>query len=107
VVPVTGVALLLSSWTCVVGGAKSFALACEYAALQIADLALCQFQGSLQCGLGLGTTGFGFAQNALLAKLAPFETINRCAVRHLPVICGRFQRYVLLTGNRHERNCRR
>lgn len=53
-----------------------FAFAGEYATLQIADLAPGQLQLSLQCGNRLGAIRFEFTQNALVAKLAPFETIN-------------------------------
>ena len=41
------------------------------------------------------------------AKLAPFEAINSFAMRRLPIVCGRLQRYVLLTGDRHKLNCGR
>jgi hypothetical protein len=83
-----------------------FALAGEYAFLQVANLALCQFQLSLQCGIRLGATRFEFTQNALVAKLTPFETINSFAMRRPPIICGQFQRYVLLPGDRHILNWR-
>ena len=70
-------------------------------------LSATQLQLSLQCGHRLGTTRFEFAQNALIANLAPFDTINSFAMRRLPIVCRRLQRYVLLTGDRHKLNCRR
>ena len=112
--PVSGGSVLLSPWTTThsrIGLALAmlapFALSGEYATLQIADLAPCQLQLSLQCPNRLGSTRFEFAQNALVAKFSPFETINRFAMRRLPIVCGRLQRYVHLTGDRHILNYNR
>ena len=102
--PVSGGSVLLSSWAttrCRFVAAltmlTAFAFAGEYATLQIADLTLCQLQFRLQCGIRLDTSRLEFTQNALVAKLAPFETINSFAMRRLPIVCGRLQCYVLLT----------
>jgi hypothetical protein len=80
-----------------------FALAGEYASLQIADLTPCQVQFSLQCGVRLDASRLEFTQDALVTKLAPLETLNSPAVQCLPIIRGRLQGDVLLPGNRHKR----
>jgi len=108
--PVTGGAVLLSSWTTTCCRPSlsltmfvPFALAGEYASLQIADLAPRQVQFSLQCGVRLASCCLEFTQDALVSKLAPLETINSPPVQSLPIIRGRLQGYVVLPGNRHKR----
>jgi hypothetical protein len=110
--PVTGGAVLLSSWAAtgcrpslILTMFVPFALAGEYALLQIADLAPRQVQFSLQCGVRLDASRLELTQNALVTKLAPLEASDSFAMQCLPIMCSRLQGYVLLPGNRHKRVC--